>query len=223
MLNLSPPRLVTVAGTRCACSCANAWDGECVSFAPICVERCRTTIRKIAYRPALVLVVSSSTPITTTVKAKEPLMLKPLQRLSVALVLLLNCAGIYIARGEAPYTEGSVYSVAFIKTKPGMTDEYIKSLAANSKPLIAEEKAEGIVLSYKILLGESANPEDFDLIILIEFKNMGAFDGLREKLDAIDQKLLGADADKKDEQVMIDRAQIREIFGSKLMREITLK
>jgi hypothetical protein len=178
---------------------------------------------KIAYRPALVLAVTTSTPITRTVKAKEPLMLKPLRRLTVAFVLLLSCAGTYIASGEAPYTEGSVYSVAFIKTKPGMTDEYIKSLAANSKPLIAEEKAEGIVLSYKILLGESANPEDFDLIILIEFKNMGAFDGLREKLDAIDQKLLGADADKKDEQVMIDRAQIREIFGSKLMREITLK
>ena len=97
MLKLSPPRLVTVVGTRCACSCANAWDGECVTFAPICVERCGT------------------------------------------------------------------------------------------------------------------------------IKNMSAFDGLREKLDAIDQKLLGADADKKDEQVMIDRAQIREIFGNKLMREITLK
>jgi hypothetical protein len=160
---------------------------------------------------------------TTTVKAKQPLMLKPLRELTVILVLLLSCAGISIARGEAPYTEGSVYSVAFIKTKPGMTDQYLKSLAANSRPLIAEEKAEGIVLSYKILLGEAANPEDFDLIILIEFKNMAAFDGLREKLDAIDQKLLGAEADKKDEQVMIDRAQIREIFGSKLMREITLK
>jgi hypothetical protein len=160
---------------------------------------------------------------TTTVKAKQPLMLKPLRELTVILVLLLSCAGISIARGEAPYTEGSVYSVAFIKTKPGMTDQYLKSLAANSRPLIAEEKAEGIVLSYKILLGEAANPEDFDLIILIEFKNMAAFDGLREKLDAIDQKLLGAEADKKDEQVMIDRAQIREIFGNKLMREITLK
>jgi hypothetical protein len=180
-------------------------------------------MRKIAYRPALSLVVSISKPMTTTIETKEPLMLKPLRRLTVALVLWLSCVGVYIARGEAPYTEGSVYSVAFIKTKPGMTDQYLKSLAANSKPLIAEEKAEGIVLSYKILLGESANPEDFDLIILIEFKNMAAFDGLREKLDAIGQKLLGADADKKDEQVMIDRAQIREILGNKLMREITLK
>ena len=72
-------------------------------------------------------------------------------------------------------------------------------------------------------MGEAANPEDFDLIILIEFKNMAAFDGLREKLDAIEQKLLGADAEKKDQQVMIDRAQIREIYGGKLMREITLK
>ena len=150
-------------------------------------------------------------------------MSKPLRRLTVALVLLLSCAGIYIARGEAPYTEGSVYSVAFIKTKPGMTDQYLKGLAENGKALLAEEKAEGIVLSYKVLMGESANPQDFNLIILVEFKNMATFDGLREKEDAIEQKLLGADAEKKDQQIMIDRAQIREIYGNKLMREITLK
>ena len=156
-------------------------------------------------------------------ETKVSLMIKPLRRLTVALVLLLSCAGIYIARGEAPYTEGSVYNVALIKTKPGMTDQYLKNLAANGKAVIAEEKAEGIVLSYKILLGESANPQDFDIIILIEFKNMATFDGLREREDAIDQKLLGADAEKKDQQIMIDRAQIREIYGNKLMREITLK
>jgi hypothetical protein len=150
-------------------------------------------------------------------------MSKSMSKLAIALVLLLGCSGIFKARGEAPYTEGSVYSIALIKTKPGMTDEYLKGLAANGKAVIAEEKAEGIILSYKVLLGDSANPQDFDIMILVEFKNMASFDGLREKQDAIDRMLLGTEADKKNLQIMVDRTQIREIFGNKLMREITLK
>jgi hypothetical protein len=150
-------------------------------------------------------------------------MSKSMSKLAIALVVLLSCSGILQARGEAPYTEGSVYSVGFIKTKPGMTDEYLKSLAANLKGLVTQEKNEGIVLSYKILMGTWANPQDFDIMILIEYKNMASFDGLRDKTDVINQQLFGSDADKKDEQIMASRVQMREIYGGKLMREITLK
>jgi hypothetical protein len=150
-------------------------------------------------------------------------MSKSMSKLAIALALLLSCSGIFQARGEVPYTEGSLYYVAFIKTKPGMTDEYLKSLAANQKVFVTEEMNEGIVLSYKILNGVSANPQDFDIIILIEYKNMASQDGLRDKMDAINQKLFGSDADKKDEQRMASRVQMREIYGEKLMREITLK
>ena len=36
-------------------------------------------------------------------------------------------------------------------------------------------------MDYKILLGDCSNPQDFDVLLMVEFKNMAAFDGLREK------------------------------------------
>jgi hypothetical protein len=56
---------------------------------------------------------------------------------------------------------------------------------------------------------------------MVEYKNMAAFDGLREKADPIADKTLGSEDVQR--QGAIKRMEIREIMGSKLMREITLK
>jgi hypothetical protein len=149
-------------------------------------------------------------------------MSKIIRRLAVALVLLLSFSGICNAQ-ETPYTEGSVWSLRFVKTKPGMTDEYLRNLAATWKVSEDALKKEGTILSYTILLGESANPQDFDIVVMSQYKNMAAFDGLRDKEREIDRQLFGADTEQKDKQLMVDWVQLREIYGGKIMREITFK
>ena len=39
-----------------------------------------------------------------------------------------------------------------------------------------EAKSEGLIVSYKILSGAAANKEDFNLVLMIENKNMASFD-----------------------------------------------
>lgn len=124
-------------------------------------------------------------------------------------------------RAEAPYTEGSVWQVTMVHTKPGMSDDYLRGLAKSLKATLEEQKKQGFVLSYKILLGQAATPGDFDIINLVEYKNMAALDGLREKTDPIAAKLIGGEDQLR--QAAMKRAEIREIMGSKVMREITLK
>jgi hypothetical protein len=125
------------------------------------------------------------------------------------------------AQAEAPYTEGSVWQVTMVHTKPGMSDDYLKGLAKNLKTTLEEQKKQGLILSYKILLGEAATPGDFDIVNMVEYANMAALDGLREKTDPIATKLIGNEDQQR--QSAMKRAEIREIVGSKLMREITLK
>jgi len=108
-----------------------------------------------------------------------------------------------------------------VKTKPGMGDDYIKGLAKTYKAAMEEEKKLNLVVSYKILLGESSNEADYNMLLMIEYKNMAAFDGLRDKLDPIAQKVLGSEDERR--QAAVKRTEIREILGSKVMREITLK
>jgi hypothetical protein len=120
-----------------------------------------------------------------------------------------------------PYSEGSVWSVGFVKTKPGMTKEYLKNLAANWRVMNEAAKKEGLVLSYKILQGPAANTEDWDIMLLIEYKNMAAMDGMAEKMDALGAKIIGSDDAQK--SGALKRSEIRDILGGKLVREIILK
>ena len=108
-----------------------------------------------------------------------------------------------------------------VKTKSGMTDEYLKGLAKTLKGTLEEAKKQNLVLDYKILLGNTATPQDFDILIMLESKNMSALDNWREKFDPISRKVLGTT--DQQQAMAVKRLDIREIVGSKLMREITLK
>ena len=108
-----------------------------------------------------------------------------------------------------------------IKTKSGMSDDFLKILAQIFKATNEEAKKQGIIVDYKILLGDASSPHDFDILLMEEYKNMAAFDGLRDKFDPIYKKLLGGEDVLR--QGSIKRMEIREVVGAKIMREITLK
>ncbi len=124
-------------------------------------------------------------------------------------------------QSTAPYTEGAVWQITMVKTKTGMSDDYLKALAKIFKTTNDEAKKQGIIIDYKILAGDSATQQDFDMLLMVEYPNMAALDGLRDKTDPIATKLVGTDDQQRD--LAVKRLQIREIMGGKLMREITLK
>src|SRR4029077_3219589 len=118
--------------------------------------------------------------------------------------------------GTAPYTEGTVWQITMVRTKPGMTDDYLKGLAKNLKTVLEEEKKQGLVVSYKILLGEASTPSDFNIVNMVEYKDMAALDNLREKTDPIFTKIVGGEQQIR--EGAMKRAEIRDVVGSKLMR-----
>ena len=129
--------------------------------------------------------------------------------------------GLCRAQSDAPYTEGPVWTVTMVKAKAGMTDEYLKGLAKTFTAAMDEAKKQNLIMDYKILLGPAATPQDFDILLMVESKNMAALDGLREKTDPIARKIQGTPDQQRATQTK--RLEIREIIGSKNMREITLK
>src|SRR5205809_8124924 len=141
--------------------------------------------------------------------------------LAVSAAFLTTWSAISFAQSEAPYTEGTVWNVTLVKTKYGMTDEYLKGLAKTFKGTLDEAKKQDLILDYKILVGDPATPQDFDILLMVESKNMAAFDGAREKFDPIAKKIEGSVEQQK--QTAVKRLDLREILGAKLMREITLK
>src|SRR4029078_4457348 len=111
--------------------------------------------------------------------------MKRLVTLVACAALAVIGAGLVRAQSDAPYTEGPVWTITMVKTKAGMTDDYLKALAKIYKSTNDERKKHVLIMYYKILIGNDATPQDFDILLMVEFKNMAAFDGLREKADPI--------------------------------------
>jgi hypothetical protein len=122
---------------------------------------------------------------------------------------------------SAPYNEGPVWTLTMIKTKTGLADEYIKQITGTVKPVYDEEKKQKVILDYKILNGEASNPHDFNILILVEYPNWAAFDNLRDKMDPVVERVMGSEEQRR--QLAVKRLDVREILGTKTMREITLK
>lgn len=138
----------------------------------------------------------------------------------LAVSLLALCVSVW-AQVSRPYRNGSVWEVNFIRIKPGMDAAYMKYLAADWKKEQEALKAEGIILSYKILATEGHTPGDWNLLLMTEFKDLATLEASEAKADAIAQRVAGND--EKQMQGYRDRSEIREVMGSRLAREIILE
>jgi hypothetical protein len=135
-----------------------------------------------------------------------------------AFVLLLAPAVIT----QEHYTEGPVWRVQLIRVKPTKMDAYLTSLRQSTKPLIEEQKKQGLITDYKVFLKQTKNnPEDWDIAVAIQYKNWAALDGLTAKGESVRDKIMGG---KQQAQEVADkRVEIREIISSELLQEIVLK
>lgn len=122
---------------------------------------------------------------------------------------------------DAPYTEGPVLDMTYVKIKAGGFDQYMKFLSTDWKALNEALKKDGTILSYKIVSSNSLNRDDWDLMLVIEYKNMAAFDGLDAKTRVLMEKMAGSMA--KADEAATQRGEVREILGEKIGRELILK
>lgn len=122
---------------------------------------------------------------------------------------------------EKPYKDGTVWSVTFVKIKPGMVDVYLRDLAVHRKQLMEEAKKQGLIVSEKILAGSDSGRDDWNMMLMVEYKNWAAFDGLSDKFDALALKMVGSE--EKQMQMMLKRTEVRELLGEKTMQELKFK
>jgi hypothetical protein len=122
---------------------------------------------------------------------------------------------------EKSYKDGSVWQVGFIKVGANMTVEYLNNLKTNWKATHDEAVKQGLIVSYKILQGTAANPEDWDIMLMTEFKSLAAMEGSDDKWQAISKSVIGGeDAMKKLNE---SRVSMRTIYGGKLLKEVIYK
>jgi hypothetical protein len=102
-----------------------------------------------------------------------------------------------------------------------LDDDYLRQISGTVKPIYDEEKKQRIILDYKILQGDATGANDYNIVIMVQYPNMAALDGLREKMDPLIEKVMGNEDQRR--ATAVKHLDIREILRTKTMREITLK
>ncbi|MGI8836266.1 MAG: hypothetical protein ACR2H4_06470 [Pyrinomonadaceae bacterium] len=142
--------------------------------------------------------------------------------LTGSLIVSLLLLGVSVfAQVSRPYRNGSVWSIGFIKMKPGMETAYLNYVATDWKREQEALKKDGLILSYKVLQTEAHGATDWNLMLLTEYKDMATLEANEAKEDALYQRTVGND--EKQRQGYRERLEIREVMGGRLAREIILE
>jgi hypothetical protein len=141
--------------------------------------------------------------------------------ISSLIVLILTLSIVVVAQVSRPYRNGTVWSIGFIQMKPGMETAYLNYVAGDWKREQEALKKDGQIISYKVLTTESHGSDDWNIMLMTEYKNMATMEANEVKADNLAQKVSGND--EKQMQGYRDRLQIREVLENRLAREIVLE
>lgn len=119
---------------------------------------------------------------------------------------------------ERVYDNGPVWDISYVETKPGKFDEYMAYLSTGWRASNEAAKKAGLVLDYKVLTLADPRDGEPDLILMVEYKNMAAFDTPLEEQEAVSKQVFGSVAAAN--QGMIDREALRKQRGDLIAREV---
>jgi len=135
--------------------------------------------------------------------------------------ILTIAASVTRAQEDHAYTQGPVTIVSFVRTEPGMFEEYMRYLSNTYKKLMEVQKKKGIVTDYAVYQTLPRNAEDADVILTVTYKNMAAFDSLQAQSDPVIKEAFGSLS--KAASASVDREKLRKQLGSQLVRQLILK
>ena len=118
------------------------------------------------------------------------------------------------------YSEGPVTEVTYLHIEYGHFDEYVDWLNSTWKPLNEAKMKAGLITDYKVFTARPKKPEEPNVIFMITYPNMAAFDR-RVDENAVAVEMIGSA--KEQDAARIARSAYRKRLGTELIREIILK
>jgi hypothetical protein len=140
---------------------------------------------------------------------------------ALAAMLVLGAGAASAQTAERVYENGPVWIISYVETKPGMFDDYMAYLSTKWRDVNEADKKAGVVLDYKVLAVDSPRDHEADVILMIEYKNMGVFDRPLAEVEATAAKAFGSVV--KSNQAFASRESMRTNRGNLTTREVLFK
>jgi hypothetical protein len=147
-------------------------------------------------------------------------------KISVAILAMAFCSSAAYADLEIykDYTvSDAVWSVTTIKVKSNMADAYLEGIKKTWVASSQVAKELGQIEDYKIYASDLPESGDFNVLLVVKFKNNEALAPNKARYDAFMAKWGEARNKETNEMAQRDYPAMRSITGEYLLREITLK
>jgi hypothetical protein len=146
-----------------------------------------------------------------------------MRRILIAMFTFALLLGVAPAFAQNPnYDVGPVWRVTYYHVKPGMGDAFWKDFHDHVKPVLDEDKKQGLISDYKAFTNPVASqPNDWDIAIAVLYPNWAAIDQLDAKGASIVVKHYGSR--EAAFEALRKRSEIRDVVASHLAREIAPK
>jgi len=122
---------------------------------------------------------------------------------------------------DRAYSEGPVSVVTSLRVEPGQFNNYMNYLSSTYKPMMEEAKKAGHILGYAVYTTRARSADDPDMYLVVTYKNMAAFDGLSDRMEAIQEKMVGNQEQR--DAATIARGKMRTMVGSEVIQQMILK
>ena len=160
---------------------------------------------------------------------------------AIGILLLLLCASVYtqvvVKRDKGGFLEdrnwkdGSVVVMTFIRTRTGQDLAYLDAVADTWKKQQEALKSEGIILSYRVWQGNAASEDDFNIILMSEYKDFRVMlDKEGKNIDAVTIDIpdfmhatVALACMQRGKHVYLEKPLTRTVWESRLLQEAAVK
>ena len=145
----------------------------------------------------------------------------------IALVLSFCFVGVKAQTQERTVTEGPVWRITYLKTKPGKGADHQKWIREYRLRILDEWKRAGLIMDYKFFSQPGFDsPNDWDTMEAVQYKNYGDLldynEGRSKKVEEIGLKIFGSVENRNKVWAELRDAS-REVIASQIVREMLFK
>ena len=142
----------------------------------------------------------------------------------IILISLFTLTALFAQAGETWTVGESVYQISTIDLEPNVDPQYLNQMKktwGNNMEVFVEE---GIVEEYHIFQSVNQYDGDFDLLLMVKYKNLAILDSNKKNNKRWDDAFAKARkklSQDKTDQITATFPKMRTILDQKMMREIT--
>ena len=142
----------------------------------------------------------------------------------IVITALVAICSLFAQRGETWNTSEAVYQVSTIDLEPNVDAQYLNQMKRTWGTNMKVLKAEGLIEDYHIYKSINQYDGDFDLLLVVRYKNLAMFDSNaknNKRWDKAFAKAREAVSDEESQKITATFPKMRTILDQKVMREIT--